>query len=121
MASASAGPPVMWIRWQGQQSNRCGYAESLHETAHLTFWRWRCSCWLRALRARAAASLSALAAAGLALMERLADPPRCARGSDLALASELAEAKGASCTRQTAARADHAHICDPERDALMGE
>ena len=49
----------------------------------LTFWRWRCRCWLRAFLARTAASRCSFALGSAALMLR-----RGAEGCDLVLASE---------------------------------
>ena len=64
-----------------------GFAISL--SGARTLWRWRCSCWLRALRARAAATLSALVSPGEPLPRLL--PPGEARPfpDERALLSDL--------------------------------
>jgi len=78
---------IMWMQWLDAHMTMTSDSHvSAHSTC-LTFWRWRCSCWLRAFLVRASASFCALASGTAALMLRLANACLAA-GTDLALASE---------------------------------
>ena len=96
-----------------------------HVSAHsagLTFWRWRCSCWLRAFLARASASFCAFASGTAALMLRLASACLAA-GHDLALASEppLNAGERTSCAPVSySADCTSTTLGHPERGYAMG-
>ena len=80
-------PPSCELQWLDAHMTMTSVSHvSAHSTC-LTFWRWRCSCWLRAFLARASASFCTLASGTAALMLRLAKACLAA-GNDLALASE---------------------------------